>query len=153
MSMKLNVNEYMRKVEESIASRDIAENILVALKPNKSKLSNGSFQLNVIVKNQDLRKKAVYSIYINEFYCENKQKTSVMVVDSSAFRHNMLFFNVSDNSIEKSYTYIDKIISNGIEKVSKEDTNRKNLEYVNNWKPNPEYYNKNQAKIEHDNID
>lgn len=117
--MKVNVNNYIEKVNNIVESVNKPEFINILLKPNNSKTYSGSFQLNIVIKNTNTRKKVVYSIYINEFKFENALRTTVMIVDSSSYNYNMLFYNASDTAIEKSYKYINNIISNGLEKVQR----------------------------------
>lgn len=139
--MKLNLKEYIAKLRAAIGegldaivepTDDKYEGfdkkaVITLVHANASKMKTGNLSVNVTISRSDRKKKHVYSIYVVE---TTAGQTTTIIVDTSSYNHSMLFSNCSENSVEKSFEYIPKIIQHGaLELFKKPDIPKKRDSY------------------------
>ena len=139
--MKLNLREYVGKLNDvakesvnSITNTDDEkyesfnkDNVTVLVHADTGKMKTGNLSVNVSLIRTDKKKKQVYSIYIVE---AKSGQVATIIVDSSAYNHSLLFSNISENSVEKSFEFITKIIQHGtLNLFKKPHISKKNNRY------------------------
>lgn len=123
--MKLNLKEYIVKLREAIGEGVNAvvtpdddkyegfdkTKICTAVHANTAKMKTGNLSVNMTIWRSDNKRiKHVYSIYIVEAL---SGQTTTIIVDTSSYNHSLLFSNSSENSVDKSFEYVTKIIQHG----------------------------------------
>ena len=116
------VEAIREKVDAATNSTDIGDNTSeLNIYVDKSKIKWGRSQINIVLRSN--RRKQVYSVYMLESERNGESILPILVVNNSSIKHNIMYMNSADDSLDKSLEYIVQMIIKGFERLHRYSSN------------------------------